>query len=159
MTGLLSLVLSIYGCLPPKKTTTSALQKCNPTLKTNLATKSNVRFQLALIGAPPACSSIQNYSCSRRLFSPDATDSKYNTSECVTSGVLSGSCFDVSTFSFSTKSATSMPSMDPKEFEPGGSLNYQEYSCYNSETKVSGQGAHLNEALNLAYDKCNGTVP
>ena len=160
LSGLLILALNLSGCLVEMKRSTSLLlQKCSPALKSSLATKSNVAFQLALVGAPPACSSIQNYSCSHRIFSPETSDSKSVSSECLSTGVLNGSCFDVSTLSFSTKLASSMPNIDPKELESGGSLNYHEYACYNTQTKVTGLGSSLNDALNLAYNKCNGTVP
>ncbi|HUP56635.1 MAG TPA: hypothetical protein VM598_04225 [Bdellovibrionota bacterium] len=129
---------------------------CNPS--GTQAVTSSARIARALASATAtrnreACSKAADYTCTRKVFSPDVADGQVKAQECAGSAGLGDICTEVVTYGFNTREANAFAGLSPEELEPGGSLNYETYLCGNSR-RAGGSGPTLAVALDQAYSSC-----
>lgn len=121
-------------------------QQCKAQLKAEaIASKSAPAFN---------CSEFNNYSCERRVFSPDVESLSHLLKECTSSGEI---CVDVEVRQFNTASAKS--SEPASAFLPGGEYNREEFRCHHKYTYrgvavFEGEGDSIEEALASAMKSC-----
>ncbi len=100
------------------------------------------------------CSDFNNYTCERRVFSPDVEPLSHYLKECVSTGEI---CVDVEVRQFNTASARSF---EPAEsFAPGAEYNREEFRCHHKYTYrnmavFEGEGDSMEEALASAMRSC-----
>jgi len=141
-------------------------QKC---LLPNSLTIQNVSRKLAaasVIVDASFCSNIENYTCSRKRFSPTAKNGKSTVEECVKLDEFGGSvCLMVNSQSYNTSDAAKRVDISPSESLPGGELNRSDYLCDQSKLLdgddflAIGEGDDLAGALLGAYSKCMSIAP
>jgi len=102
-----------------------------------------------------ACAKSTAYTCTHRIFSPEVNDNRGVSQECTGSEGLGDVCTELDMSTFSTREALAMNDLPPAEFEPGGSMNYQEYYCKGLRG-AGGKSPTLSGALDLAYASCLG---
>lgn len=98
------------------------------------------------------CESPDNYSCERRVFSPDVANNSLKRRECD-----DGICVDVETRHFNTSQAREF---EPAEsFLPGAEYNRQEFRCshrfnYQGIAVIDSEGESMSAALARVMDSC-----
>lgn len=101
-----------------------------------------------------ACSDFNNYSCERRVFSPDVEPLTHFLKECVSRGDI---CIDVEVRQFNTASARGYEPVGA--FAPGGDYNREEFRCHHKYTYrnlavFEGEGDSMEQALASAMGSC-----
>lgn len=112
------------------------------------------------------CTNIQNYSCSRRIFSPETTTREAVEQECTKVEEFGGStCMSLPSHYFDTREAAKRDDTSSIALQPGGEYNRSEYQCHQNLLKdgddylAVAQGDDLREALMLAQLECTGIAP
>lgn len=109
---------------------------------------------LALSGEALAlCTAEENIGCDLRVYGPKAGKGQAMHRQCTTlsRGNTSQTCVNLVKWQFNTSALQG--SEDPQHFQPGGSLNYQEYVCYNRKlqkdhkTLIQSRGASFDKAI------------
>jgi hypothetical protein len=101
-----------------------------------------------------ACADFNNYTCERRVFSPDVSDMSHALKECLPGDRI---CVDVEVREFNTSVARATAS--EASFAPGGEYNHQEVNCshrmvYRGVALFTGHADSLAEALAQAMSAC-----
>ncbi len=105
------------------------------------------------------CSDFNEYTCERRVFSPDVADMVHQLKECLPGDQI---CVDVTVRQFNTE-AGRKSSEDPADFAPGGQFNNQDVNCshrmvYRGVPLFDGRADSLEEALAQAMAACEKTM-
>jgi hypothetical protein len=156
MAGYLAVSIAVTGCLQVKTTSQNVAQAvCAPA---SSFVSSSARLAKALSAnvteaTRAACAIVSSYACTHRIFSPEQNDNHTTVQECTPSEGLGDVCTDVDTFTYSTREGIALSNLPASEFEPGGSMNYDEYVC-KSSVNQGVPGPTLSNALDLAYASC-----
>lgn len=100
------------------------------------------------------CGDFNNYSCERRLFSPDVDNLQHSIRECSVGGTA---CVDMDVRQFNT---SGLREGAPREaFLPGGDYNHEEVHCYHHYllkglAVFEGSADNLEQALAQAMSTC-----
>jgi hypothetical protein len=160
----LTLATAAAGCIPQQTTSVKCTAPTGGTTAVRTASLASGAATLQKLGISSeqlqtSCASGSQYVCSRRVFSPDIKDGKNSSVQCSSFETLGSPCLNVESFDFNTRQAALQA--DAAQREPGGSLNYTEYSCHHSGLKDgdtflarANQYDSLDEALKNAYEAC-----
>lgn len=112
------------------------------------------------------CTQIQNYTCTRRVFSPETSNRTAIEQECTKIDEFGGSaCLTLTSHYFDTREAAKRDDTPSVSLQLGGEYNRSEYQCYQNLLKdgddylAVGQGDDLREALLLSHLECTGIAP
>jgi hypothetical protein len=147
--------------------TVFSFQNCGAKYQPNASLSSNSTQCLAKAKAEalaqkiPAgqlgCDDFNNYSCERRIFSPDLATLSHSLMECIPGSDI---CVNVEIHQFNTLAAK--VGSTPEQFEPGGDYNHEEIHCYH-HLLVRGvalfdkSGESLAEALANTMKSCEAS--
>lgn len=158
--GLLTFVTvacALNACSPTATNSRTATGKKDPVNCEVPATASEETTPKIQLQSLQTCNDPKQISCDHKIYSPELKDGSETLERCATSAALGKVCFSIQSWNYNT--AALKKSEAPQHFEPGGSLNFEEYSCYlKSANKIQGRGVSLSEALVSVLSACQAAL-
>ncbi len=142
-----------------------SFQNCGKGFQTKVTDSLSAQCQAKIKESAPSfklsaeelnCSDFNQYSCERRIFSPDVSDISHSLKECLPGDQI---CVDVDVREFNTSSARKLAGVSPESLQPGGEFNREEVHCYHrmvyrGVSLFEGSGETIEESLAHSMAAC-----
>ncbi len=147
------LVFSFQNCGPGFKPSPNRVLSSLCSAKVKAAAKAE-KFSAAQLN----CAEFNNYSCERRIFSPNTSDLSHSLKECILGDSI---CVDVVVRQFNTEGART--SATPESYLPGGEFNREDIHCFHrmqdrGVALFEGRADSLESSLSVAMASCEDAV-